>query len=180
MNENIDLTKILEGCPAGTKFYNSVYGEVNFVEIDTSNVYPIKLEAYNKSIHSTKYIYYAKEGIYWYAYDGECTLFPSRDQRDWAKFKRFWDKPKVEKFDPKTLQPFDKVLARCKKSHWMPTLFGYFINENSKDDPLISFSDERVVCVDIGYHECIPYNDDTKHLVGTLDDCPDYYKWWEE
>ena len=25
---------------------------------------------------------------------------------------------------------------------------------------------------------CIPYNDETKHLVGTTEDCPEYYKWW--
>jgi len=23
-------------------------------------------------------------------------------------------------------------------------------------------------------------NDDTKHLVGTTYDCPEYYKWWED
>ena len=27
MNENLDLTKILEGCPMGTVFYSTVYGE---------------------------------------------------------------------------------------------------------------------------------------------------------
>ncbi len=26
----------------------------------------------------------------------------------------------------------------------------------------------------------IPYNSDTAHLVGTNDDAPEYYKWWEE
>ena len=50
-------------------------------------------------------------------YNGECTLFPSKDQRDWSKFVRFWDKPKVDKFDPKTLQPFDKVLVRADDKH---------------------------------------------------------------
>ena len=40
--------------------------------------------------------------------------------------------------------------------------------------------DEWVVCVDIGYQQCIPYNKEIKHLVGTLDDCPEFYKWWEE
>ena len=90
------------------------------------------------------------------------------------------EKPKVERFDPKTLKPFDKVLARCTGSVWVPTLFGYFINEADKD-PLSPFENgERVVCVDIGYHQCIPYNEETKHLIGTLDDCPEYYKWWEE
>lgn len=85
-----------------------------------------------------------------------------------------------ERFDPKTFKPFNKVLARCTGSVWVPTLFGYFIDEADKD-PLSPFENgERVVCVDIGYHQCIPYNEETKHLIGTLDDCPEYYKWWEE
>ena len=33
MNENIDLTEILKDCPIGWKFYSSVYGDVEFVEI---------------------------------------------------------------------------------------------------------------------------------------------------
>ena len=180
MNENLDLTKILEGCPEGTEFYSSVFGEVRFIGINTCNEYPIKLQAYNKYTRSLEKLYFSKEGNPTIAYKGECTLFPSKDQRDWSKFERFWDKPKSEKFDPKTLHPFDKVLARCTGSVWVPTLFGYFIDEADKD-PLSPFENgERVVCVDIGYHQCIPYNEETKHLVGTLDDCPEYYKWWEE
>ena len=34
MNENLDLTKILEGCPVGTKFYSILQGEVSFINID--------------------------------------------------------------------------------------------------------------------------------------------------
>ena len=90
------------------------------------------------------------------------------------------EKPKVERFDPKTFQPFDKVLARCTESEWMPTFFGFIIDTDNKDPFSPFVNGERVVCVDIGYQQCIPYNDDTKHLVGTLNDCPEYYKWWEE
>ena len=32
-----------------------------------------------------------KKGIYGH-YEGECMLLPSKDQRDWSKFERFWDK----------------------------------------------------------------------------------------
>ena len=39
MNENLDLTKILKGCPSGTKFYSSVYGEVTFVRIKNDKYY---------------------------------------------------------------------------------------------------------------------------------------------
>lgn len=88
------------------------------------------------------------------------------------------EKPKFERFDPKTFRPFDKVLARCTESEWMPTLFGFLIDTDKKDPHSPFVLGERVVCVDIGYQQCIPYNDDTKHLVGTLDDCPEYYKWW--
>ena len=30
------------------------------------------------------------------------------------------------------------------------------------------------------YGQCIPYNDDTKHLVGTNEEAPEYYRHWED
>ena len=107
-----------------------------------------------------------------YNYEGECTLFPSKDQRDWSKFVRFWDKPKIERFNPKIFQPFDKVLVRDTSSHnWECALFSHIEK--------LKFGD-RVITVGSFYDMCIPYNEDTKHLVGTREDCPDYYKWWEK
>lgn len=100
---------------------------------------------------------------------GECLLFPSRDQRDWSRFERFWDKQKIEKFDPKTFQPFDKVLV--KGANWFPTYFTYLE---------YSLSYPKMMCFDYVARKVIPYNEETKHLVGTTDDCPEYYKWWEK
>ena len=171
MNENLDLTKILEGCPEGTKFYSSVYGEVGFIKINTNYTYPIELDVYNQYAASRVSIYYAKDGKLSTVYEGECTLFPSRDQRDWSKFERFWDKPKVERFDLKTLKPFDKVLAKDGfSSKWTCTFFSHMDND-------VSFP---VYCSGGYFKVCIPYNEETKHLVGTNEDCPEYYKWWEE
>lgn len=165
MNENIDLTKILEGCPKGTKFYSSVFGEVELVEIRKGYLQPITLRCLSGDM-----VCIGVDGRLFPSYDGECILFPSKDQRDWSKFERFWDKPRVEKFDPKTLQPFDKVLIRCDNfGKWNIDLFGYF------DNPY-----KGVCCLDSCLQMCIPYNDETKHLVGTKKDCPYYYKWWEE
>jgi hypothetical protein len=28
------------------------------------------------------------------------------------------------------------------------------------------------------FSQCIPYNEETKYLLGTADDCPDKYKTW--
>ena len=163
MNENLDLTKILEGCPIGTEFYSSAFGNLTFVKITLFNTITMMT---TRCQHS-----YAKDGRLYYGV-GECTLFPSKDQRDWSKFERFWDKPKVEKFDINTLQPFDKVLVRDdRKDIWGACLFSHPGNNLSKG---------WFVCDNTYWHYIIPYNDDTKHLVGTKDDCPEYYKWWEE
>ena len=165
MNENLDLTKILEGCPEGTKLYSTIFGNVSLKEIVSDCEYPIIISQGIKTIPITK------EGKYILYYDGECTLFPDKDQRDWSKFERFWDKPKVERFDPKTLQPFDKVLAKDGfSSKWTCSFFSHMDND-------VSFP---VYCSGGYFKVCIPYNEETKHLVGTSDDCPEYYKWWKD
>lgn len=165
MNENIDLTRILEGCPEGTKLYSSIFGEVVFIRIDRENPsYPILI----KVSFEPKWRNLTKQGKF-YAAVGECTLFPSKEQRDWSKFERFWDKSKVEKFDPKTLQPFDKVLVRDDDCYWTADLFSHIDDSIGK------------VCSSVFlWKQCIPYNEETKHLVGTKEDCPEFYKWWEE
>ena len=164
MNENLDLTKILEGCPIGTKLYSTIFGNVSFKEIVSDREYPIIISQGIKTIPITK------EGKYILYYDGECTLFPDKNQRDWSKFERFWDKPKAERFDPKTFQPFDKVLGRDTNDNcWIALFFGH-----------IGKGSHRAVCGYFSWTQCIPYNEETKHLVGTSDDCPEYYKWWKD
>ena len=168
MNENIDLTKILYGCPEGTKFYSTIFGEITFVGICFSSNYPIMVKVYDKYNDITINESFTKDGEYAKFYDGECLFFPSKDQRDWSKFVRFWDKPKVERFNPKTFQPFDKVLVRYNKcSPWIPNIFG-------------QMNDTICCCISGSWDICIPYNEKTKHLMGKINDCPEYYKWWEE
>ena len=48
MNENIDLTQILEGCPKGTKFYSSAFGEVVFQGIFKKHAFPIYIKLVNE------------------------------------------------------------------------------------------------------------------------------------
>ena len=167
MNESLDLTKILDGCPYGTEFYHSGYGRVWFIGINTELERPIHIKLNTRSYED---MWITSAGTLNKSYNGECLFFPSKDQRDWSKFERFWDEPKTEKFDPKTLQPFDKVLVRFDEHRiWMPDFFAY------KDNM-------KIICAINGNcrRECIPYNDETKYLIGTTDDCPEFYKWWEE
>ena len=73
-----------------------------------------------------------------------------------------------QKFDPKTLQPYDKVIARLYQGIWCCELFS-FIEKNTN----------LIKCCGAYYTHCVPYNDDTKHLIGTTNEAPEYYRYWE-
>ena len=172
MNKNLDLTKILEGCPKGTELYSTIYGKVRFEGIISSDVCPIEIKFLNKFTNpSLISAFFAKDGRCTSTYDGECTLFPAKDQRNWAKFERFWDKPKVEKFNVNTLKPFDRVLVRDAHSRcWKIDFYGCNTN------PYVGL----INCASGSKPYCIPYNEETKHLVGTTEEAPEFYRYWEE
>ena len=165
MNENIDLTKILKDCPKGWKLYCSIYGEVEFVCIDEYEEYPIKVMVKRKFIDA-----FSRKGFIRPQYNIKGILFPSKDQIDWSKFTAPWYKK--EKFDPKTLKPFDKVLVKLSNDDvWIADFFSYY-------DKLEKYM--KYVCVTHLAVFCIPYNDDTKHLLGTNKEAPEYYRYWED
>ena len=168
MNENIDLTKILEGCPIDFKLYSPMCGIVLFRRIDEDAyaAYPIKGEGPNGNLVS-----FTQEGRCFENCPGaECLLFPSKDQRDWSKFTAPW--LKKERFDPKTLKSFDRVITRNEYDEWTCALFSHIGNK-----PNTRFI--YVTC-ELVYEYCIPYNDETKHLVGTKDEAPVFYRYWED
>lgn len=167
MNENIDLTKILKNCPKETKLYSTIFGDVEFCYIDESDAYPIKLNVEGECDGSV-----TADGKHYVEYGGECTLFPSREQRDWNKFTAPWYKKK--RFDPKTLQPFDKVITKFSVYPWKCDIFSYY--RGGRENKIIAC---YCTSEDYVYDRCIPYNEDTKHLVGTTDEAPEYYRYWE-
>lgn len=74
------------------------------------------------------------------------------------------------KFNPKTLQPFDKVLVRHDDTdNWSVDFCSYYKE----------IGDYTVCTGDISYDYCIPYNNDTKYLVGKSEEAPEFYKYWE-
>ena len=87
MNENIDLTKILKYCPKGWEFYSSIYGWIYFEGLNTGDKYPVVISYKNGKLES-----FGTDGRLFLDYDGECVLFPSKDQRDWSKFTAPWYK----------------------------------------------------------------------------------------
>ena len=164
MNENLNLVEILKDCPEGTKLYSLIYGDVELVNVlqNEGVEYPIEVKLHNNLIET-----FTNGGRLLVDYDGECVLFPSKDQRDWSKFK-----VKKLKFDPKTLQPFDRVLVRDRELEcWRCGIFSYIYKA------CLPF---EYLCIGSCHAFCIPYNDDTKHLVGTTKEAPEFYRYWED
>lgn len=173
MKENIDLTKILKDCPIGWEFYSSIYGNVNFRRIENNTDYPIVFFFIDKD-GITMHRSVTKKGLDVAWCDGECTFFPSKNQRDWSKFTAPWYKN--DKFDPKTLKPFDRVIVRdSDKLIWKCNIFSHIKKCTVKQREVLYYS-----CIYEFWNMCIPYNDDTKHLVGTTDEAPEYYRYWED
>lgn len=92
--------------------------------------------------------------------DGQCGVIYISTQNDWELVP--------DKFAITTLKPFDKVLVRDNNTQkWTADLF--------------SFYDKSLVypysCVGHYTNQCIPY-EGNEHLLGTTNDCIEYYKNW--
>ena len=79
----------------------------------------------------------------------------ARENKDWDS-----DKKAIVDLKPKVkLKPFDKVIVRCSKADkWSIDFFSYKVSNG-----YICTGDAR-----FGY--CLPYNEETAHLLGTIDD----------
>ena len=164
MNENLNLVEILKDCPEGTKLYSPVFGDVEFYGIIDNRTIIVTTETGDT-------VFFSDYGKMYTQYDGECLLFPSKEQRDWSKFNPQTKQTKQTKFDPNTLNPFDKVLARNDREDWSCVFFSHIVR------------DEETYPYACGYDlftQCIPYNDDTKHLVGTTKEAPEFYRYLED
>ena len=166
MNENLNLVEILKDCPEGTKLYSPIIGEVEFKRIKYCE-YPIVTRCKN----GNRILSFTKDGLFFpEGVQGECImLFPSKNQRDWSKFN-----VKKHRFDPKTFQPFDKVLVkRGNESYyvWFPDFVS--LPPNDVDKTVFCMNTDDVVMA-------IPYNEETKHLVDTNEEAPEFYRYWED
>ena len=164
----LNLCEILKHCPQGETFWSPMLDGVKFSCIDEERQMIIveTIEGhFTWEINADGTISIDE------VTSPEVMLYPSKEMRDWSKFTAPW--LKKERFDPQALNPFDKVLVRKAYClYWSCDLFAYnYIDFNG---------DNKSVCIGDNYSYCIPYNDDTKHLVGTRDEAPDYYQYWKD
>lgn len=159
--QKLNLCEILKDCPERWKFWSPLLGNVklHYVCKDGIRVRTAEHTSWKLNQDGTVTIGASTSP--------EIMLYPSREQRDWSKFTAPWYKK--EKFDPKTLKPFDSVLVYGEYEGWFCTIFSH-----------IGVGEYPYNTASGNYGWCIPYNDETKHLVGTTDKAPEFYKYWED
>lgn len=86
---------------------------------------------------------------------------------------------KIDKYPIECFKPFDRVLVRNQDEvdddfgeynyTWNVDIYSYYKK-----------IDLEHICIGGQFLHCIPYNEETKHLVGTADKAPEFYINWEE
>lgn len=134
------IAEILKNVPAETQLYSPILGECFFKEIYTpSNL----IKVTNRS--GCIYTFY-ENGTY--ADGGEVMLFPSKENREWNTFEKKVKCP---------FKPFDKVVVRD-DAMWHIDFFEQFIAHYKYP----------YICLKNDWRECLPYNEETATLVGTI------------
>ena len=141
MEEKLNLAEILEDAPTGTLLYSPIFGELAYIgcyahEGQTYSIivcqYPDAIGQGNSvSVEFDENGTYLNRG-YSSRRGGECMLFPSKENRDWAKFKV----PKKHKH----FEPFQKVLCIINDNGykiWAADFYSHY-NEDTKQHYLVS------------------------------------------
>jgi hypothetical protein len=167
--KELNLVEILKDCPKGMTLWSPCWGDLTYNGIDWNEYgawksdddeeegfFPILTTWVESDLSFNPYGKYVN--------NGDVMIYPSKENRDWSTFKV--EKPK---WNPDTLQPFDKVLVRDVVSqYWCGNLYLYTDKETDSEYPYS--------CINDSAKYCIPYNKETKHLLGTNQEPPEYYR----
>ena len=166
-----------EAIERAKKLYGNEIAEEIFHELKEGNDEKIRKAIRYAIVQSTNYdgtlingVSY-KEALYWLEKQGETSPILSNSSNTGKKEQKSADKIE-QRFDPKTLRPFDKVLVKDDGDWiWRVDIISVPADYNDNIPYLIGDND---------FDWIIPYNEETKHLVGTHDEAPEYYRYWEE
>ena len=81
MNEDLNLLEILKDAPKGTKLYSTIWGEMELISVESFWIKCLSSKGVEWSFEPNGKLSASSTE------DGECVIFPSKEQRDWSKFK---------------------------------------------------------------------------------------------
>lgn len=80
--EKINIAELLKDCPQGMELYSPIFGNVYLDKIRPHLAIVVTTDK-KQGDFKEEFLYDGRYGM-----NGECMLFPSKDQRDWIKFQR--------------------------------------------------------------------------------------------
>ena len=140
---------ILNILTPGMTVYSAVHGKrLKVLEIRPQHINPIKTVDPN----TNNLYYFTASGSY--VENGECMLFPSKENRSWEINNYSPQKTTYPSTEIIEFEPFTPVLVR--NSENLPWKMNFFSHMDG---------DKYVVMCGIEYKYCIPYNTNNKHLL---------------
>lgn len=130
------IEKILKEEP-GHIFYSPVIGDAKIMSIDEEE---IKMKCTNHKARMWLNVYGHMREV-----DGECLIFPSKENRDWAT---------IIKKEKHIFKPFERVLVR------------YDDDDSWRIDLFEECKSAYYICMTDVFNQCIPY-EGNEHLLGT-------------
>lgn len=125
MNKNLNLAEILKDAPKGTKLWSPICGECELVAVRDTNTYPIVCKS--SEGHDVNFTDLGKYYGVFYG-NGECVLFPSKENRDWSTFK-------VSE-EHKHFEPFQRVLCALDHDYgyeiWTADVYSHYDESTGK------------------------------------------------
>ena len=164
-NERFPSTRTINSYVEGIGYYTTIHDWVRIEDQDNWELVPTyKFKVGDKITNGKVTIKIGHiDGDYYY------DITRNIANRLFIKFQDEWELV-PNKFDISTLKAFDKVLVRDdNNSAWINTFFGFYDTVTNKKYPFIAGS--------VNWSQCIPY-EGNQHLLGTCDDCDEYYKNW--
>ena len=147
VDEMLDLVSILKDVPEGTKLWSPVCGECELDEInyDTANIAKPRITVLYRvpGTIRTKALFFDNYGVIYNCPNGECLLFPSKENRDWLTLR--------PSKSHKEFKKFQKVLVKDwrDKKWWAGFYSHYDVSQNKHC--LVGFSmvdDEDIIPYD--------------------------------
>lgn len=161
LQRGINIASILKKFPKGNKLYSNTLGEVYLEYIDDNEVIHVREDDGCIFAGETVYNIYQFNNQGQFNGVGDCDLFPSERQKDWSKISVDKNNPFIESF-----KPFQKIIVRenC-YNKWRAEIFSHIEYKREEDGKYY------ICCIgDHVYGECLPFNEHTKKLIGTMDE----------
>lgn len=131
----MNIAEILKNAPKGTMLYSPLYGEVALLEVHDPSTYVHKDACIEVMTGNREDVcFYTNGKPLCYGLAPECLLFPSKENRNWSKFRLY-----------KQFEPFQRVLVHTVSDCWTADFYSHFDGEYHVTVSCIKVPNENIL-----------------------------------